>query len=220
MKRALLCLVALLAALSCAARPSPPQTPEKCIVEGIVLSAGTSQPLVKAHVALVSVDNPSRTYAVVTKADGRFLLKDVEPGRYRLSVTRERYLTQEYGQRNRNQANQAGSIMTLDPGRHLSEITFRMVATAALEGRVLDTGDEPLPRTRVEAMRRSYTQGRPSLTIAGAAQTNDRGEYRIWGLQPGRYFLGAVYAVAVDPGGMMVTIPGANPPPGQGQEES
>src|SRR5713226_4388955 len=192
MKRALLCLVALLAALSCAARPSPAQTPEKCIVEGIVLSAGTSQPLAKAHVALVSVDNPSRTYAVVTKADGRFLLKDVEPGRYRLSVTRERYLTQEYGQRNRNQANQAGSIMTLDPGRHLSEITFRMVATAALEGRVLDTGDEPLPQTRVEAMRRSYTQGRPSLTMAGAAQTNDRGEYRIWGLQPGRYFLGAI----------------------------
>ncbi len=53
MKRALLWLVALLAALSCAARPSPAQTPEKCIVEGIVLSAGTSQPLAKAHVALV-----------------------------------------------------------------------------------------------------------------------------------------------------------------------
>ncbi len=212
MKRALLCLVALLAALPCAALPSPAQTPEKCIVEGIVLSAGTSQPLAKAHVALVSVDNPSRTYAVVTKADGRFLLKDVEPGRYRLSVTRERYLTQEYGQRNRNQANQAGSILTLDPGRHLSEITFRMVATAALEGRVLDTGDEPLPRTRVEAMRRSYTQGRPSLTIVGTAQTNDRGEYRIWGLQPGRYFLGAIYSVAVDPSGMMAAIPTANPP--------
>ena len=220
MKRALLCLVALLAALSCAARPSPAQTPEKCIVEGIVLSAGTSQPLAKAHVALVSVDNPSRTYAVVTKADGRFLLKDVESGRYRLSVTRERYLTQEYGQRNRNQANQAGSILTLDPGRHLSEITFRMVATAALEGRVLDTGDEPLPRTRVEAMLRTYAQGRASLTMAGAAQTNDRGEYRIWGLQPGRYFLGAIYSVAVDPSGMMATIPTANPPSGQGQEES
>lgn len=220
MKRALFCIVALLAALPSAARPSPPQPSEKCVVEGIVLSGSTGQPLMKAHVTLSSVDSPSRTYGVVTKADGRFLLKDVESGRYRLSVAREGYVTQEYGQRNPNQANQAGSILTLDPVRHLSEITFRMVATAVLEGRILDTDAEPLPRARVEAMRRTYAQGRASFAMAGAAQTNDRGEYRIWGLQPGRYFLGAVYSVAFDPSGMMVTIPGPNPPSGQEEEKS
>jgi protocatechuate 3,4-dioxygenase beta subunit len=220
MKRVLFCIVALLAALPCAAQPSPAQAPQNCIVEGIVLSESTSQPLMKAHVALVSVERPSRTYGVVTKADGLFLLKDVASGHYRLSVVREGYMTQEYGQRNTKQANQAGSILTLDPGRHLSEITFRMVATAALDGRILDTDDEPLPRARVEAMRHTYAQGRASFTMAGSAQTNDRGEYRIWGLQPGRYFLSAAFSVAVDPSGMMVTIPRANPQSGQGQEES
>ena len=220
MKRALFCAMALLVAPPFAARPSQAQTPKSCIVEGMVLSGSSGQPLSKAHVALVSVDNPNRAYSVVTKADGGFLLKDVESGRYRFSVAREGYVTQEYGQRNINQANQAGSILTLDPGRHLSEIIFRMAATAVLEGRILDSDGEPLAGARVEAMRHSYAQGQASFTMAGAGQTNDRGEYRIWGLQPGRYFLGAVYSVAFDPSGMMVNIPRANSPPGQRQEES
>jgi Carboxypeptidase regulatory-like domain len=220
MKRPLFCAMALLAAPPFAARPIPAQIPNNCIVEGMVLSGSTGQPLTKAHVALVSVDNPDRTYSVVTKADGGFLVKDVKSGRYRFSVAREGYVTQEYGQRNTNQANQAGSILTLDPDRHLSEIIFRMVATAVLQGRILDSDGEPLAGARVEAMRHTYAQGQANFTMAGTGQTNDRGEYRIWGLQPGRYFISAVYSVAFDPSGMMVTIRGTNPPLGQRQEES
>src|SRR5207249_4548569 len=40
-----------------------------------------------------------------------------------------------------------------------------------------------------EAMLSRYSQGRKQLVTYGSASTNDLGEYRIFGLPPGRYFV-------------------------------
>ena len=41
-------------------------------------------------------------------------------------------------------------------------------------------------------MRYQYQQGDRRLVPAGQAQTDDRGVYRVWGLNPGDYYVSAV----------------------------
>ena len=41
-------------------------------------------------------------------------------------------------------------------------------------------------------MRYQYVQGMRQLVPAGTAQTDDRGEYRVWGLNPGEYYVSAI----------------------------
>ena len=45
----------------------------------------------------------------------------------------------------------------------------------------------------VQVSRLQYMQGRKQLGRSGGATTNDLGEYRVFGLAPGRYYLNANY---------------------------
>jgi protocatechuate 3,4-dioxygenase beta subunit len=62
---------------------------------------------------------------------------------------------------------------------------------AVISGRVLDDEGEPIPHVQVHAMTYRYMQGRKQLMPTGNASTNDLGEYRIFGLPPGKYFVSA-----------------------------
>ena len=53
----------------------------------------------------------------------------------------------------------------------------------------MDSYGEPIANIVVEALRRSYdVRGNPRLARAATAVTDDRGEYRIFWLDPGEYF--------------------------------
>ena len=49
-----------------------------------------------------------------------------------------------------------------------------------------------MPGVVVSIMRYQYLQGDRRLVPAGNAQTDDRGAYRVWGLNPGDYYVSAV----------------------------
>jgi protocatechuate 3,4-dioxygenase beta subunit len=181
-----------------------PQAPNTCIVEGTVSNRNTGQPLPKARVNLRSVENGGRAYSATTGADGRFQLKDVEAGRYRLSATRAGYVVQEYGQHG---VGQAGGLLVLDPGQRSNQLVFQMIPTSAIEGRILDSGGEPLANAQVRVMLREFRPGQSRLIPVGSASTDDRGEYRVWGLAPGRYFLAASHVAAADPSAIAVPVP-------------
>jgi hypothetical protein len=48
-----------------------------------------------------------------------------------------------------------------------------------------------MPGTSVRVMRFQYAQGARQLVVAGSGQSDDRGQYRIWGLNPGEYYVAA-----------------------------
>ena len=58
----------------------------------------------------------------------------------------------------------------------------------------------PMPGVMVRVMRYQYQQGERRLTPAGTAQTDDQGQYRVWGLMPGDYYVNAI-ARGGGPGG-------------------
>ncbi|HKN75826.1 MAG TPA: carboxypeptidase regulatory-like domain-containing protein [Candidatus Acidoferrum sp.] len=194
MKPALIALLGLLAASSSAAQvrnsSTDPAKSAVCSVSGLVVKLEGSAPLPSSTVYLQSVDDHTRTFSGVTDLGGRFEIKGVDPGRYHLRVIRNGYATQEYGQRT---PNDPGAILALSPGQDLKDLLFRLVPSAVISGRIQNENGDPLPWVRVSALRATYTRGRRTLSSEVTVTTNDLGEYRLFGLRPGRYFISATY---------------------------
>src|SRR5471030_2315474 len=49
-----------------------------------------------------------------------------------------------------------------------------------------------MPGVSVRVMRYQYQQGERRLSPAGSGQTDDKGQYRVWGLMPGDYYINAI----------------------------
>ena len=183
-------LALLLATSAYAQKNSKPPKEESCSVSGIVIKMADSAPLRKAHVSLISVEDTTRTVAAVTNADGRFALKSIEPGPYRLYVSRVGFVSEGYGQRT---PDAPGAVLTLHAGQELKDLQFRLIPAGVISGKIYDDDGEPLPDVQEGAVRQVYSQGKRSRTSATTASTNDLGEHRLFGLSPGRYFVSCVY---------------------------
>jgi Carboxypeptidase regulatory-like domain len=185
-------LLALPPATAQTLRNAPPDSTKQlpCSVSGLVVKLQGSVPLPSSAVRLQSVDDHTHTFSGVTDANGQFEVRGIDPGRYRLRVLRNGYVTQEYGQRT---PNDPGAILSLRSGQDLKELLFRMLPSAVISGRIQNENGEPLPWVRVSALRATYRQGKRSLSSEVTVVTNDLGEYRLFGLRPGRYFLSAIY---------------------------
>jgi protocatechuate 3,4-dioxygenase beta subunit len=183
-------LTLLLALSAYAQKNAKPAKEESCSVSGIVIKMADSAPLRKAHLILRSVEDPNRTVAAVTNADGRFALKDIEPGPYRLNVTRVGFVADEYGRR---KPDAPGAILTLRAGQDLKDLQFRLIPAGVISGKIYDDDGEPLPGVMVNAVRQVYSEGKRTRSAATSVSSNDLGEYRLFGLAPGRYFVSCVY---------------------------
>lgn len=170
--------------------PSSTQRKDDCSIAGIVVKLAGSEPLSKASVRLQSMEDRTRAISTVTNAVGRFELKGIDPGRYRLTVSRVGFVTQEYGQK---KSDDPGAVLALRPGQGVKDLLFRLIPSSVIAGRILDEDGEPLPSVNVTAAREVYSEGKRTLSMGATVETNDLGEYRLFGLPPGRYFVGAVY---------------------------
>ncbi len=194
MKSALLVLAILLLVVSTVAQPVAAPAAEKCTLEGQVVAAATGQPLKKARLQLWKSEARGQPITTVTDASGRFLFTDIEPGRYRFSAYRNGYVGQQFGQRG---PNHPGTILSLASGQRLRDVVFRLVRHAVIAGRVYDEDGEAVPGVMVNALRYSYRQGQRQLSQSQQAATNDLGEYRLFGLPPGRYYVSASYTPGI-----------------------
>jgi len=183
-------LALLLTVSAYAQKNSKPPKEESCSVSGIVIKMVDSAPLRKAHVSLISVEDPTRTVAAVTNADGRFALKSIEPGPYRLYVSRVGFVSEGYGQR---KPDAPGAVLTLRAGQDLKDLQFRLIPAGVISGKIYDDDGEPLPNVMVNAFRQVYSEGKRARAQASSVSTNDLGEYRLFDLAPGRYFVSCVY---------------------------
>jgi hypothetical protein len=168
--------------------PTPKQDP--CRISGAVVKLAGSEPLRKARLNLLSMDDRTHAVAVVTDGDGHFEFKGVDPGKYKLTASRVGYVTSEYGQR---KPNDPGAVLTLRPGQVVKDLLFRLVPAGIISGRIMDEDGEALPGVEVSALREVYSEGKRSLSTLTMVETNDLGQYRLYGLPPGRYFVSAVY---------------------------
>src|SRR5262245_15251881 len=159
-------------------------------LQGSVLKIVTGEPVSKAVVTLSRTDSQRRAYAAITGADGKFAFDDIDPAQYRLDASRTGYVRSEYGARS---PNRAGLPITLTAGQRVADVVVQLVPAGTIAGRVFDRDGEPLANVNVEAVQYAYSDGDRVLNVVQAARTNDVGEYRLFWLHPGQYFVRATY---------------------------
>jgi hypothetical protein len=124
-----------------------------------------------------------------TNGLGQFEMRDLPAGRYSLFASRAGYLNMSYGQ---TRPGEPGRPIELSDGQTIDKLDLILPHTAVISGRVLDEAGEPLAGANVLAMQMRFFNGKRRLTpVRGNTITDDTGQYRISGLDPGEYYLQA-----------------------------
>src|SRR3989449_667707 len=148
-------------------------------LQGVVVRAGGTEPVTKADVALQGISENSRTFTAVTSDAGKFIIRGVPPEKYELTVTRTGYVRSDQS-------------LTLEDDPRPRNVIVALNPTGAISGRIFDEFGEPVIGAEVRAMKSFYQRGGRILVPMQSAVTDDRGEYRLFWLPPGRYFVSAV----------------------------
>jgi protocatechuate 3,4-dioxygenase beta subunit len=202
--RAVTVAICLLVPLACSAQaPSvgsvaSEKQPALCTVSGQVVTAADGAPLKSSRIALIQQDTSSHSsaFAATTDNEGHFEIEKAAPGRYSFFASHAGYLTQQYQAKGVNK----GAVLNLTAGQEVSNVLFRLMRAAVVTGRIVDESGEPVAKLAVVAMRKLSAEEKEDwgsqakkiqLIGSSATRTDDRGEYRIFGLKPGEYYVKA-----------------------------
>jgi hypothetical protein len=219
----MLALITGLLLLQSASSTSAVETPGR--IAGRVLIRGESTPVSNARVMLMPTRRgplppnalpPAPPPQLLTGPDGTFVFDRVPPGEYRVSA-------QKVGLAEGLPVIQQAPTVVVEAGQTVQVVDILLDRGGAISGRVVDANGEPLVDVRVAAMGErplppallargvKPPPGIPPLMPAGhAGQTNDLGEFRIFGLLPGDYVVGASgqtnpFATSTSPTTLMTT---------------
>ena len=168
-------------------------------IAGRVIDGDNNEPLQDAEVRLgppprslppgvrpQDLPRQSPPSTTLTDQNGQFSLSNVKAGSYTLGVYKAGYIP--------------GSTRPLNgdlhfdvfPGENVTNVTLRMWRQSVIAGTVRTSSGRPVTGTTVIAVRVSDTREGPWLQRSGVGlqgRLDDRGEYRIANLVPGRYLL-------------------------------
>ena len=150
--------------------------------------AGTDQPLPRADVRASSpaLKTPR---AVKTGSDGRYEITGLPPGRYVVTAVKANFVTAAFGQR---RPLGPGLPFNLAAKQVAGAVNVALAHAGVIAGRIVDEFGDPVPDVQVTTLRYQYVNGERRLAIApGRSMTNDIGEFRLFGLPPGDYFVSA-----------------------------
>ncbi|MBV8569814.1 MAG: carboxypeptidase regulatory-like domain-containing protein [Acidobacteriaceae bacterium] len=172
-----------------------PEANQLCAVSGHATNALTGEPLRKVKLHLTpdadeksNADSAPRGYVTLSGADGAFEFSGIEPGSYSLSADHLGFLKTVYGAKRRNQR---GDTLILHPGQSIAELSVALTPEAILAGRVVDEDGDPVVGVRLMLMARSWNNGKSQYGERFVGYTNDRGEFRIFDVEAGKYILAA-----------------------------
>jgi hypothetical protein len=170
-----------------AARPGEDPLKGTSLIRGFVVAADTGDPIRRAMVTVRS--NDGRSGGVVsTNAEGRFEIKELLGGRYNISAQKAGYVSTSYGQR---RAEQPGTPLEILEGQIVDKLTISMPRGGVITGKLLDEFGDPIAGAQVSALRHRFINGSRRLMPSGSGQSDDLGNYRIYGLSPGEYYVSA-----------------------------
>src|SRR5580765_6629232 len=115
------------------------QTPTASI-EGSVVRAGTTDGIARAKVTLTPSQSSVQGQAVIVDGDGKFAFRGLPAGQYRLTASKDGYVSAEYGQRG---PNGSGVAITLTAQQHSTDNRIGMTSTGAIGGRIINRYGEP-----------------------------------------------------------------------------
>jgi protocatechuate 3,4-dioxygenase beta subunit len=165
-------------------------------ISGRVVAAGTGAPIAGARVTF----NESDAIRTATAdADGRFEFSGMPPARYRLGATAAGYVSSTYG----TQPLIGHTPIAVTGGRAVTDLVIELHRGGTIAGRVVDRAGEPVVAGAVRAFRRSGAAGNHPISMSARmmgisggtdvrTETDDRGQFRLIGVEPGEYVVGVI----------------------------
>ena len=167
-------------------------------IQGTVLSGATGQTLRRAQVVLRPADSKGTALYQTTDESGGFSFPQVPPGRYAITVQRDGYLPLSAG---RIGDYKMPPIFSVNSGQAIGSFVFRLTPAGVISGKVKFDDAEPAVNVAIQLYRSYYDRGRHGYAAAASARTDDRGEYRVHGVEPGSYYVAALYQPPPRPSG-------------------
>jgi beta-lactamase regulating signal transducer with metallopeptidase domain/protocatechuate 3,4-dioxygenase beta subunit len=131
-------------------------------------------------------------FTTVSDRDGRFAIRNVPGGEYRVRAEREGF----FG----DAASENFPSVTVTPNQS-AETTVLLSSGGVMSGRVLDAAGRPVQDANVDALALTYENGYPVLRAAVTKTTDDQGEYRLFWLVPGEYYIQVTVPASPGSGG-------------------
>jgi hypothetical protein len=127
--------------------------------------------------------------SATTDQNGRYEFIDLPAGTYNLTASRSGYVQLGYKQTRPNTQPQP---LTLADKQTLDKIDFALPPGGVITGRIIDEFGEPVSDVLVSAQRQQFINGvRRPMASGAPSSSNDIGEFRIYGLAPGEYYVSA-----------------------------
>jgi protocatechuate 3,4-dioxygenase beta subunit len=125
----------------------------------------------------------------ITDAEGRYYFPNLAPGPYRVVAKAGGYVRTEFGQK---RTNGAGLAISLTANQRIVDATIALTPTGSISGRVTDASGQPVVLADVFALKTAYQEGQRTFVQSLSAKTDDRGEYRIFWMTPGLYYVNVI----------------------------
>lgn len=151
--------------------------PETGIIRGRVVTE-SGQPLENVSVYIHSWSVPRQPATATTDSEGRFQFAGLDPALYSVSATAPTYVA-ELG---------VPGIPTYRIG---DTVNLTLIKGNIITGTVTSASGEPLVQIPVRAILLSDVDGLKYAVSRAERMTDDRGVYRLYGLQPGTYLISA-----------------------------
>jgi hypothetical protein len=165
-------------------------------ISGRVVSASEGAGIRKATVLLRAArlnDGAASTegdsYLAQTDENGRFVLAGVTPGAYEAVASRTGFEAKPPG---RPETSRYVTRISVPAGQSVAGVTLRLMPLGAISGRILDPDGRPVADAEVYAMQYGYSAEGKTMLPRVKVTSDDRGDFRLFGLYPGTYYVRAV----------------------------
>lgn len=194
---ALLFAIVPLATSHVYAQQAPAAAPARLF--GRIVAADTGAPVRSGAIRVAGTNPGAATLVATTDDNGAFDLRDVPPGQYLLYVTKPGFVSTRF-----SLAEGTANPFGVSAGQQIDMRDLRLPRAGVVSGRVVDGFGDPVADVAVMAWHMEYlSPARRRILSRASFQTNDLGEFRAHGLEPGKYFISAsrsVVALTAPPG--------------------
>lgn len=156
--------------------------PTKPLIEGTVVSALNGQ--LVPHAVVVARNTKLHEGMILARADdnAHFVFDRLEPSVYRLYAGKQGYFSD-------SRKISMEPIVELPAGGEVKDVIVRLMPLGVISGRILDEKNEPVRGVEIRLLSLDYYRGRQTLSTTTSVVSDDRGEYRIFDIRPGSYYL-------------------------------